>query len=397
MIPVDKQIEIIKRGTVEILKEDELKERLEKKKVLTVKAGFDPTAPDIHLGHTVLIRKLRQFQDLGHKVVFLIGDYTGMIGDPTGKNATRKQLTKEEVLQNAQTYKDQVEKILDMDKLTIEFNSKWFKDMNFEEVIKLSSKYTLARMLERDDFEKRYSSQQPISIHEFFYPLMQGYDSVALESDIELGGTDQKFNLVMGRHLQREYGQSSQIIMTMPLLEGLDGVEKMSKSLGNYIGINESPNEMFGKIMSLNDEIMYKYFELLTDIDMEEIKKMKAAQENGENPMIFKKRLAKEIITFYHSEEDAAAAQAHFEKVHSRGEIPDEMDEFKTTEGKWFLPKLICETGLAGSNSEARRHIKGGAVKINQEKVSDPRTEIELEKGETVLQVGKRKFIKIIY
>ncbi|PLX19791.1 MAG: tyrosine--tRNA ligase [Candidatus Muiribacterium halophilum] len=396
-MPVDKQIEIIKRGTVEILKEDELKERLEKKKVLTVKAGFDPTAPDIHLGHTVLIRKLRQFQDLGHKVVFLIGDYTGMIGDPTGKNATRKQLTKEEVLQNAQTYKDQVEKILDMDKLTIEFNSKWFKDMNFEEVIKLSSKYTLARMLERDDFEKRYSSQQPISIHEFFYPLMQGYDSVALESDIELGGTDQKFNLVMGRHLQREYGQSSQIIMTMPLLEGLDGVEKMSKSLGNYIGINESPNEMFGKIMSLNDEIMYKYFELLTDIDMEEIKKMKTAQENGENPMIFKKRLAKEIITFYHSEEDAAAAQAHFEKVHSRGEIPDEMDEFKTTEGKWFLPKLICETGLAGSNSEARRHIKGGAVKINQEKVSDPRTEIELEKGETVLQVGKRKFIKIIY
>jgi len=397
VIPVDKQLEIIKRGTVEILKEDELKERLQKKKILTVKAGFDPTAPDIHLGHTVLIRKLRQFQDLGHKVVFLIGDYTGMIGDPTGKNATRKQLTNEEVLENAQTYRDQVKKILDMNKLTIEFNSRWFKDMKFEDVIRLSSKYTLARMLERDDFEKRYSSRQPISIHEFFYPLMQGYDSVALGSDIELGGTDQKFNLVMGRHLQREYGQSSQIIMTMPLLEGLDGVEKMSKSLGNYIGINESPDEMFGKIMSINDEIMYKYFELLTDVDMSEIEEMKKDQENGENPMIFKKRLAREIITFYHSEDDAKAAQAHFEKVHSRGEIPDDMNEFMTSEGKWFLPKLICETGLANSNSEARRHIKGGAVKINQEKVLDPGAELELEKGETVLQVGKRKFIKIIY
>ena len=275
MIDIERQIDIIKRGCVELLKEEELIERLKNKKVLTVKAGFDPTAPDIHLGHTVLLRKMRKFQELGHKVVFLIGDYTGMIGDPTGKNQTRKQLTKEDVLQNAETYKQQVGKILDIDNLTIEFNSKWFEKLDFSEVINLASKYTLARMLERDDFEKRFKSEQPISIHEFFYPLMQGYDSVALEADIELGGNDQKFNLLMGRHLQREYGQQSQIIMTMPLLEGLDGVEKMSKSLGNYIGIDETPNEMFGKVMSINDELMFRYFELVTDIPLEEITEMK--------------------------------------------------------------------------------------------------------------------------
>ncbi|MCK9225980.1 MAG: tyrosine--tRNA ligase [Candidatus Muirbacterium halophilum] len=395
MIEIHKQIEIIKRGCVELLKEEELVERLKKKKILTVKAGFDPTAPDIHLGHTVLLRKMRKFQELGHKVVFLIGDYTGMIGDPTGKNQTRKQLTKEDVLENAETYKQQVGKILDIDNLIIEFNSKWFEKLDFSEVINLASKYTLARMLERDDFEKRFKNEQPISIHEFFYPLMQGYDSVALEADVELGGNDQKFNLLMGRHIQREYNQESQIIMTMPLLEGLDGVEKMSKSLNNYIGINESPNNMFGKVMSINDELMFRYFELVTDIPLEEIKNMKDSIKSGANPMEFKKRLAHEIISFYHGNEKSVEAREYFEKVHSRKEIPDDIKTVELSEKKWWLPKLIQELGFAKSSGEARRLIQSGGVKINDEKITDVKFELEI-KGEIILKAGKRNFAKLI-
>ncbi|MGM0608512.1 MAG: tyrosine--tRNA ligase [Candidatus Muiribacteriota bacterium] len=391
---IKKQMEVLTRGATEILKAEELEEKLKSQDKLIVKAGFDPTAPDIHLGHTVLLRKMRQFQEFGHKVVFLIGDYTGMIGDPSGKNATRKQLSKEEVLENAQTYKKQVEKVLDINSLVIEFNSRWFNKLDFSDVINLSSKYTLARMLERDDFEKRFNNNEPISIHEFFYPLMQGYDSVALEADIELGGNDQKFNLLMGRHLQREYGQQSQVILTMPLLEGLDGVEKMSKSLNNYIGITDTPKEMFGKIMSLNDEIMFKYFELLTDIPIEEINNFRGQIKKGENPMIFKKRLASEIIKFYYNQEEAQKARFNFEKVHSKKQIPDDIPEVKLNQKKWWLPKLIVFLEFAKSTSEARRLIKGGAVSLNGEKITDPGFEFALEE-ETVLKAGKRKFAKI--
>ena len=390
-----KQVEIIKRGCVELLKEEELIEKLKKKKTLTVKAGFDPTAPDIHLGHTVLLRKMRQFQDLGHKVIFLIGDYTGMIGDPTGKNETRKQLTKEEVLKNAETYKEQIKKVLHMDNLIIEFNSKWFKGMVFEDVINLASKYTLARMLERDDFEKRFSKEQPISIHEFFYPLMQGYDSVALEADVELGGNDQKFNLLMGRHLQREYGQESQIIMTMPLLEGLDGVEKMSKSLNNYIGITDKPEDMFGKIMSVNDTIMFKYYELLTDISYDEIENMKNEIKAGKNPMEIKKKLGREIVEFYYDKNTAIAACEHFEKVHSKKEIPDDIPEIQVAKGEHWLPKLLNEIGFVPSTSEGKRVIKGGGVQLDGEKITDDNYRFILER-EVVIKCGKRKFGKII-
>ncbi len=399
---IDEQLEIIKRGTVEILLEEDLKRKLkrsiETNKPLIVKQGFDPTAPDIHLGHSVSLRKLRQFQDLGHKVVFLIGDFTGMIGDPSGKSEIRKRLTKDEVLKNAETYKKQVFKILDPDKTIIEFNSRWCSSMTFEDVLSLTAHYTVARMLERDDFEKRYKSNRPISILEFMYPLIQGYDSIALKADIELGGTDQKFNLLVGRELQRAYGQEPQVIITMPLLIGTDGTDKMSKSLGNYIGINESPREMFGKIMSIPDKLLYDYFVLLTDLSYDELERIKKELDGGAvNPMIHKKRLARAIITFYHSDEEAKNAQEEFERVFSQKGLPDEIgtSKLKANDGKIWIVKLLTESGLCNSGSEARRMIKQGAVSIDGERISSIDDIINIS-SERLIKVGKRKYRKII-
>lgn len=399
---VREQLEIIKRGTVEILVEDELRSKIENSiktgRPLVIKQGFDPTAPDIHLGHTVTLRKLRQFQDLGHRVIFLIGDFTGMIGDPSGKSEIRKRLSKKEVMENAETYKKQVFKILDPDKTIVEFNSRWCDKMGFEDVLTLASHYTVARMLERDDFEKRYKNNQPISILEFLYPLVQGYDSVALEADIELGGTDQKFNLLVGRELQREYGQQPQVIMTMPLLLGTDGTEKMSKSLGNYVGIDEEPKEMFGKIMSIPDNLIHDYFVLLTDVPESELTVIKNELEAGSvNPMIHKKRLAREIITMYHSAEDAGYAQKEFERVFSKKEIPDDVRLMKlnSDNGSLWIVKLLTETGLCGSSGEARRMIKQGAVYINGDRISSVDDQIDIS-SEKLIKVGKRKFLKVV-
>ena len=386
----------IKRGVDEILPEEDLIEKLKSGKTLTIKAGFDPTAPDLHLGHTVLINKLRTFQQLGHKVVFLIGDFTGLICYPTGKNVTRKPLSKEQVLENAKTYQEQVFKILDEDKTEIRFNSEWMDDLGAAGMIKLAASQTVARMLERDDFKKRYNNGQPIAIHEFLYPLVQGWDSVALESDVELGGTDQRFNLLMGRELQKEQGQKQQSIVMVPLLEGLDGVQKMSKSLNNYIGITDAPNDMFGKVMSISDDLMWRYYDLLSFRPLEEIAELKTRVANGENPRDIKIMLAKEIIARFH--DDAAAEGAHqdFIQRFQKNAIPDDMPELEialSDEGI-AIGNLLKEANLVGSTSDAMRMIKQGAVKINGDKVEDTRLVIT-EKGENVYQVGKRKFARI--
>jgi len=399
---VAEQMAVIKRGAVEILIEKELEEKLEKSLKsgvpLKIKAGFDPTAPDLHLGHTVLIHKLRHFQQLGHDICFLIGDFTGMIGDPSGKSETRKVQTREDVLRNAETYKEQVFKILDPDKTRVVFNSTWLNELGAGGMIGLASKSTVARMLERDDFHKRFTSQQPISIHEFLYPLVQGYDSVALESDVELGGTDQKFNLLMGRELQREWGQSPQCILTMPLLEGLDGVNKMSKSLGNYIGINESPDEIFGKIMSISDDLMIRYYELLSDMPLAEFDKLKSSLKDGAiHPMETKKALGREIVTRFHGASAGNDAEENFVKRFRDNEIPEEMPQvsYSLGSGSVLLAKAMTEAGLTKSNGEGRRAIDGGGVKLNSEKVSDTNLELSTA-GEYIVQIGRRRFARIV-
>jgi len=387
----------IKRGAEEILIEDELVEKLKSGKKLKIKAGFDPTAPDLHLGHTVLINKMKTFQDLGHEVIFLIGDFTGMIGDPTGKNITRKPLTREDVLANAETYKEQVFKILDPAKTTVAFNSSWMENLGAAGMIKLAARQTVARMLERDDFKKRYAGGQSIAIHEFLYPLVQGWDSVALEADVELGGTDQRFNLLMGRELQKDEGQKPQTVLMMPLLEGTDGVQKMSKSLGNYIGITDAPNDMFGKIMSISDELMWRYYDLLSSLSIDEIADLKDKVAQGTNPRDIKIDLAKEMIARFHSEEAATGAHDDFIKRFQKNALPDDIPDMTVTidEDTVFITNLLKEAGLVASTSEAMRMIKQGAVKINgEEKVTD--TKLEIKKGSTAIyQVGKRKFANI--
>lgn len=389
---IEQTLAVFKRGTDEILPLEELKKKLEKNKPLRIKAGFDPTAPDLHLGHTVLINKLRQLQDLGHQIIFLIGDFTGMIGDPTGKNVTRKPLTKEQVLENAQSYQEQVFKILDKEKTQIRFNSEWMSKMSSAEMISLASKQTVARMLERDDFSKRYKSGQSISIHEFLYPLVQGHDSVVLEADVECGGTDQKFNLLMGRELQKQAGQEQQVILTTPLLEGLDGVQKMSKSLDNYIGIDDTPDDMFGKIMSISDDLMWRYLELLSFQSIETIADWKVEVENGENPRNIKFRLADEIITRFHSKKAAEKAQQSFINRFAKNQIPDEMDEFEFDSGI-KIANLLKDANLVNSTSDAFRMIKQGAAKIDGKKITNK--DLELSQGTAVYQVGKRKFARI--
>ncbi|RDV29407.1 tyrosine--tRNA ligase [Alteromonas aestuariivivens] len=386
----------IKRGTDEILPEEELIEKLKSGKTLTVKAGFDPTAPDLHLGHTVLINKLRAFQQLGHNVIFLIGDFTGLIGDPTGKNVTRKPLNRDQVLENAKTYQEQVFKILDPEKTQIRFNSEWMDQLGAAGMIKLAASQTVARMLERDDFKKRYNHGQPIAIHEFLYPLVQGWDSVALEADVELGGTDQRFNLLMGRELQKDNGQSPQAIVMVPLLEGLDGVQKMSKSLNNYIGITDAPNDMFGKVMSVSDDLMWRYYDLLSFRPLEEIAELKAQVEAGANPRDTKILLAKELIARFHDEQAAEAAHQDFIQRFQKNAIPDDMPEvtLALTDGEIAIGNLLKEADLVGSTSDAMRMIKQGAVKIDGEKVTDTRL-VLTEPGEKVYQVGKRKFARV--
>lgn len=397
MVDLDTAFAEIKRGAEEILIEDELKERLKSGKKLKIKAGFDPTAPDLHLGHTVLINKLKTFQDLGHEVIFLIGDFTGMIGDPTGKNVTRKPLTRDDVLANAETYKEQVFKILDPAKTTVAFNSTWMEQLGSAGMIKLAASQTVARMLERDDFKKRYANGQSIAIHEFLYPLVQGWDSVALKADVELGGTDQRFNLLMGRELQKSEGQKPQTVLMMPLLEGTDGVQKMSKSLGNYIGITDAPTEMFGKVMSISDDLMWRYYELLSALSLEEIASLKEEVTNGRNPRDIKIEFAKEMIARFHSEEDAQAAHQDFIQRFQKNALPDDIPELtiEISDATTFITALLKEAGLVASTSEAMRMIKQGAVKLNgEEKVTD--TKLVIEKGSTAIyQVGKRKFAKI--
>jgi tyrosyl-tRNA synthetase len=392
-----RQMELIRRGAAEIVPEDELTKKITKslkeKKPLRIKLGLDPTAPDIHLGHTVVLNKLRQFQDLGHEVHLIIGDFTGRIGDPSGKSETRKQLTEEEVKANAQTYQEQIFKVLDKEKTIIHYNSEWLMPLNMVDVLQLAAKYTVARMMERDDFNKRYKEGLPIGIHEFMYPLMQGYDSVALQADVELGGTDQKFNLLVGRNLLKEYGHEPQVAFMMPILEGTDGIQKMSKSLGNYIGINEEPYEMFGKTMSIPDEMITRYFELVTRVPMEEIKDIQTKMSEGLlNPRDAKMRLAREIITAYHSEKEAIEAEEKFKLVFSKGDIPEDIPEVNVKEEEVWLPKLLNDHNMVESTSDGRRMLKQGAVKISGEKYNNEN--IVLKDG-MVIQVGKRKFIKI--
>ena len=391
-------LEILSRGTHEILVAADLEKKLQEGRPLRVKAGFDPTAPDLHLGHTVLINKLKQFQDLGHEVLFLIGDFTGMIGDPTGKNVTRKPLTREQVLENAKTYQEQVFKILDPEKTQVMFNSEWMGKMSAADLVQLAAKHTVARMLERDDFHKRFKGGQSIAVHEFLYPLIQGYDSVIMKADVELGGTDQKFNLLVGRQLQEVYGQKPQVVMTMPILEGLDGVQKMSKSLNNYIGVSDTPDDMFGKIMSVSDELMWRYFELLSFRPMSEILQWKKATEDGANPRDYKVKLAQEIIVRFHDVAAAVKALESFEARFQRHAMPDEIKEVTFRTGGIFLTTPIThvlrEAGLVTSTSEAIRMINQGAVKMDGERVSDPK--LMLEPGSRhVYQVGKRKFARV--
>ncbi len=383
---------IFERGADEILPLEELKKKLQKNKPLRIKVGFDPTAPDLHLGHTVVINKMKQLQDLGHEIIFLIGDFTGMIGDPSGKNVTRKPLTKDEVLENSKSYQEQIFKILDKDKTRIAFNSEWMGKMSSSEMVSLASKQTVARMLERDDFSKRYKSEQAISIHEFLYPLVQGYDSLALQADMELGGTDQKFNLLMGRDLQKQAGKEPQVILTMPLLEGLDGVQKMSKSLDNYIGIDETPDDMFGKLMSISDDLMWRYLELLSFESLETIESWKKEVEDGENPRNIKFRLAEEIITRFHSNELAKQAQQNFIDRFAKNQTPDKMDEFTFQNGT-KIANLLKDSNLVSSTSEAFRMIKQGAAKMDGEKITNKNLEPTV--GTSVYQVGKRKFARV--
>jgi tyrosyl-tRNA synthetase len=404
MKSVQEQMAVIRRGAVEVLIESELEEKLAESLKsgvpLKIKAGFDPTAPDLHVGHTVLIQKLKQFQDLGHEVYFLIGDFTGMIGDPTGKSETRKALTREQVLQNAQTYKEQVFKILDPARTRVVFNSSWMGPMSAADLIALAARYTVARMLERDDFHKRFAGQQPIAIHEFLYPLVQGYDSVALQADVELGGTDQKFNLLVGRELQKQSGQRPQTVLTMPLLEGLDGVNKMSKSLGNYIGITEPAKEIYGKVMSISDELMLRYYELLSDVDLATLQKVRdgvAHQPGGLHPMESKKALARELVARFYGQAEAEKAEEEFVHQFKQKEVPDDIQTVRivSVEPVWIC-RLLAEVGLVASNGEARRLIQQGGVKLNGEKVADPDQEI-LPSGELVLQAGKRRFARVVF
>lgn len=404
MISVEEQLAIIRRGAVEVLVETEMAEKLRAAQKtgipLRIKAGFDPTAPDLHLGHTVLIQKLKHFQDLGHQILFLIGDFTGMIGDPTGKNETRKPMTREQLLQNAETYREQVFKILDPEKTKVVFNSEWFGAMSAADLIGLAARHTVARMLERDDFHKRFVGQQPIAIHEFLYPLVQGYDSVALHADVELGGTDQKFNLLVGRELQKQMGQRPQDILTMPLLEGLDGVNKMSKSLGNYIGITESPKEIYGKLMSISDTLMLRYYELLSNVDLAGLQQVRAGVENqqgGAHPMESKKALAREIVARFHGTTAAERAEEEFVQQFKQKEVPDDIPVYHlaSTEPVWICT-LLSASGTLASNGEGRRLIQQGAVKLNGEKVGSADLEIP-PVGEFIIQAGKRKFVKIVF
>ncbi|GMR20383.1 MAG: tyrosine--tRNA ligase [Gammaproteobacteria bacterium] len=396
MVDFNEQLQQLTRGTDEVLLESELKERLASGRPMRIKAGFDPTAPDLHLGHTVLINKLRQFQDLGHEVMFLIGDFTGMIGDPTGKSATRPPLTRDEVIENAQTYEEQIFKILDPEKTLVLFNSAWMNELSVVDLIQLASRHTVARMLERDDFNKRYKGGQPIAIHEFLYPLIQGYDSVAMKADVELGGTDQKFNLLVGRELQRHYGQKPQVVITVPILQGLDGVQKMSKSLNNYIGIHEAPNEMFGKIMSISDELMWRYFELLSFRPAQEVEGLRKEVEAGANPRDIKFKLGEEIVARFHSRQDATSARETFIARFQKGTMPEDMPEqtIAAADGKLGIARLLKDAGLVASTSEAMRMIRQGAVRIDSERVSD--TRLEIAAGNThVFQVGKRRFSRV--
>jgi tyrosyl-tRNA synthetase len=398
MIDADKQMQLIKRGAEEIIDEQELREKIRRKGKLRIKAGFDPTAPDLHLGHTVLIQKLKHFQEMGHEVIFLIGDFTGMIGDPSGKSETRKKLSREEVMANAETYKEQIFQILDPELTVIDFNSRWMNEFGAADFVQLCSRYTVARMLERDDFEKRMRENRPIAVHEFLYPLIQGYDSVALEADVELGGTDQKFNLLMGRTLQREYGQEAQVILTMPILEGLDGVQKMSKSLGNYVGIREEPRDIYGKLMSISDELMWRYYELLSDYSLEEVGEMQAKVASGDlHPKECKEELAREMVARFHSPEIAEREKAAFREVFSKHQLPEEMPECRvsTRDSENRILDIVHKSGLYKSNSEIKRLCKQNAVGIYKgDKLNDPY--ITLPPGEYVLKVGKKNFLRVI-
>ena len=397
---IDEQLAFLKKGTVELIREEDLKAKLARSaktgKPLRVKLGLDPTAPDIHIGHTVVIRKLRAFQELGHTVIFLIGDFTGMIGDPSGKNATRPPLSREEINANAETYKAQMFRLLDPDKTEVRFNGEWMDKLTPADFIRLAAKTTVRQILERDDFEKRMADEKPISLHELLYPLVQGYDSVALESDVELGGTDQKFNLLMGRNLQREFGQEPQVIITTPLLEGLDGVNKMSKSLDNYIGIEEPPDQMFGKVMSISDDLMWRYYELLTDTTVDDVNAMKFRCESGaDNPRDLKVELAKAIIADFHSRQAADKAEEEFNRRFVKKEVPDEIEERLISAGSRRLVDLLTETGLAASKGEAKRLIEQGGVKINGERATAAAVEIDVNADGVLLQVGKLKFLRV--
>lgn len=397
MSVVEEALQQIRRGADEILLESELKTKLERGKPLRIKAGFDPTAPDLHLGHTVLINKLRQFQDLGHEVLFLIGDFTGMIGDPTGKSATRPPLTRDDVIENARTYEQQIFKILEPEKTLVMFNSSWMGEMSAADLIQLAAKHTVARMLERDDFHKRYTGGQPIAIHEFLYPLIQGYDSVAMKADVELGGTDQKFNLLVGRELQKHFGQEPQVVLTMPILEGLGGGQKMSKSLNNYIGIADPADEMFGKIMSISDELMWRYFELLSFRPVSEIEQFKKDMAEGKNPRDIKFLLGEEIVARFHSQADAKKARENFIARFQKGAMPDDMPEvaLPAPAGKLAIANLLKEAGLTQTTSESLRMIKQGAVRIDGERIADKGLEITAGSSH-VFQVGKRRFAKVV-
>ncbi|MDR9756146.1 MAG: tyrosine--tRNA ligase [Thermacetogeniaceae bacterium] len=402
---IDKQLEIIKRGTAEIIPEEELVDKLkrsiEEDRPLKVKLGLDPTAPDIHLGHTVVLHKMRQLQELGHDIILIMGDFTGRIGDPSGRSETRRQLTEEEIEKNVATYRDQVGKIIDINKTRLVYNSTWLGALSFSDVVTLAAKYTVARMLERDDFERRYKQGIPIGIHEFLYPLMQGYDSVVVKADIELGGTDQKFNLMVGRDLQREFGQEPQVAITMPILEGLDGVQKMSKSLGNYIGVSEPPNEIYGKTMSITDELIVRYFELVTPVPNEEIRQIRDDMASGKlNPRDAKMRLAKELVTMFHGREAALNAEKEFITVFQKGALPDDIPDVFIPQGELgddgtiWLPKLLTAAGLANSTSSGKRSIIQGAVRIDGEKITDPDHRVLVTSG-MIVQIGKRKFARI--
>jgi tyrosyl-tRNA synthetase len=398
---LDEQLEYLAKGSVDLIEKNDLKAKIARGKPLTVKVGFDPTAPDIHLGHTVVIRKMRHFQQMGHRVVFLIGDFTGMIGDPTGKKATRPALSREEIMANAETYRRQVFKILDPKTTEVRFNSEWLGQLGAEGMIKLAAKYTLARILERDDFRKRFDARQPIALHELLYPLSQGYDSVALKCDVEMGGTDQLFNLLVGRDLMREYGQEAQVVLTMPLLEGLDGIEKMSKSLGNYIGIDEEPGSIFGKVMSISDDLMWKYYLLCTDLTPAQVAERRQRVESGqEHPMEAKKALAKSIIRDFHNEDAAEAAEAEFRRVFSERQAPTEIEEttLPASEEPQLLTKVITSARLAESNKDAQRLIAQGGVLVDEVKIDSTRHALDASAGKSyLLKVGKRRFAKVTF